>query len=51
MRRSGFLVARTRLIYLKDDTRFPASLRGEPRFVALLHRLKLDRFGPGIGTP
>ena len=41
----------TRLIYLKDDTRFAAGLRGEPRFVALLHKLKLDQFGPGVGTP
>ena len=47
----AFVTRDTRLIYLKDDTRFPASLRGEPRFVALLHKLKLDRFGPGIGTP
>jgi DNA-binding winged helix-turn-helix (wHTH) protein/TolB-like protein/tetratricopeptide (TPR) repeat protein len=47
----AFLSRDTRLIYLKDDTRFPASLRAEPRFVALLHKLKLDRFGPGIGTP
>jgi len=23
-------------------------LREEPRFVALIHKLKLDRFGPGL---
>jgi len=24
------------------------SLRQEPRFVALMHKLKLDQFGPGL---
>ena len=37
----------TRLIFLKDDPRL-MSLRQEPRFVALMHRLKLDQFGPGL---
>jgi DNA-binding winged helix-turn-helix (wHTH) protein/TolB-like protein/tetratricopeptide (TPR) repeat protein len=37
----------TRLTFLKDDPRL-ASLRKEPRFVALIHKLKLDRFGPGL---
>ena len=43
----AFLVRDTRLIFLKDDPRL-ASLRREPRFVALMHKLKLDRFGPGL---
>ena len=33
--------------FLKDDPRL-ASLRREPRFVALMHKLKLDQFGPGV---
>jgi tetratricopeptide (TPR) repeat protein len=37
----------TRLVYLKDDPHW-ASLRGEPRFKALMHTLALDRFGPGL---
>ncbi|MEO6408725.1 MAG: winged helix-turn-helix domain-containing protein [Burkholderiaceae bacterium] len=37
----------TRLTFLKDDPRL-ADLRSEPRFVALMHKLKLDRFGPGL---
>ena len=43
----AFLVRDTRLIFLKDDPRL-ASLRQEPRFVALMHKLKLDQFGPGL---
>ncbi len=40
----------TRLIAFKDDWRW-AGLRQEPRFVALLRRLRLDRFGPGLSAP
>ena len=43
----AFLTRDTRLTFLKDDPRL-AGLRKEPRFVALLHTLKLDRFGPGL---
>jgi TolB-like protein/tetratricopeptide (TPR) repeat protein len=46
----AFLTRDTRLTFLKDDTRL-ASLRKEPRFVALVHKLKLDRFGPGLAPP
>ncbi|HSC63523.1 MAG TPA: winged helix-turn-helix domain-containing protein, partial [Caldimonas sp.] len=37
----------TRLVFLKDDPRL-ANLRTAPRFVALMHALKLDQFGPGL---
>jgi tetratricopeptide (TPR) repeat protein len=40
----------TRLIYLKDDPRL-ASLRKEPRFIALVQKLKLDRYRPGVSPP
>jgi tetratricopeptide (TPR) repeat protein len=40
----------TRLVFVKDDSRL-AGLRKEPRFAALLHRLKLDGFGPGLAPP
>jgi DNA-binding winged helix-turn-helix (wHTH) protein/TolB-like protein/tetratricopeptide (TPR) repeat protein len=43
----AFLAHDTRLIFLKDDPRV-ASLRQEPRFIALVHKLKLDQFGPGL---
>ena len=43
----AFLAHDTQLTYLKDDPRL-ASLNKEPRFVALLHKMKLDRFGPGL---
>jgi TolB-like protein/Flp pilus assembly protein TadD len=43
----AFLDRDTRLTFLKDDRRL-ASLNKEPRFVALLHKMKLDRFGPGL---
>ena len=43
----AFLMRDTRLVFLKDDARL-ASLRQEPRFVALMHKLKLDQFGPGL---
>lgn len=37
----------TRLIYLKDDPHW-RELRTEPRFVALMRKLGLDRFGRGL---
>jgi hypothetical protein len=37
----------TRLTFLKDDPRL-MSLRNQPRYIALIHKLKLDRFGPGF---
>ena len=43
----AFLTRDTRLTFLKDDPRL-AGLRNEPRFVALIHKLKLDRFEPGL---
>lgn len=36
-----------RLVFLKDDPLLE-SLRGEPRFVALTRKLRLDQFGPGL---
>ena len=39
-----------RLIFLKDDPRW-VGLRQEPRFKALMVKLKLDRFGPGLSPP
>jgi hypothetical protein len=35
------------MTFLKDDPRL-AGLRKEPRFVALMHKLKLDGYGPGL---
>jgi DNA-binding winged helix-turn-helix (wHTH) protein/TolB-like protein/tetratricopeptide (TPR) repeat protein len=43
----AFLTRDTRLIFLKDDPRL-AGLRQERRFVALMHKMKLDQFGPGL---
>lgn len=43
----AFLTRDTRLTFLKDDPRL-AGLREEPRFVALILKLKLDQFGPGL---
>jgi len=43
----AFLSRDTRLTFLKDDPRL-VSLRSEPRFVALIRKLKLDGFGPGL---
>jgi Flp pilus assembly protein TadD len=43
----AFLARDTRLVFLKDDPRL-ASLRTAPRFIALMHKLKLDQFGPGL---
>ena len=37
----------TQLIFLKDDPRW-SGLRKEPRFAALMRKLKLDRYGPGL---
>ena len=39
-----------RMIFLKDDPRW-VGLRTEPRFKALLVKLGLDRFGPGLSPP
>jgi tetratricopeptide (TPR) repeat protein len=38
----AYAVRDTRLVYMKDDGRWSA-LRQHPRFIALLHRMKLDR--------
>ena len=46
----AFEVRDTRLVFLKDDPRW-AGLRKEPRFVALMQKLKLDRFGPAYSPP
>ena len=43
----AFVVRDTQLVFLKDDLRW-AGLRKEPRFVALMQVLKLDRNGPGL---
>lgn len=37
----------TQLVFLKDDPRW-AGLREQPRLVALLRQLKLDRYGAGL---
>ena len=39
-----------RLIFLKDDPRW-VGLRQQPRFKALMVKLKLDGFGPGLSPP
>ena len=46
----AFAVRDTRLVYLKDDVRW-TGLRQEPRFIALLARMRLDRYGPGAPAP
>ena len=43
----AFMTRDTRLTFLKDDPRL-AGLHEEPRFVALLHKMKLDRYGRGV---
>ncbi len=43
----AYVVRDPQLVFLKDDGRWSTALRQEPRFAALLSRLKLDRFGPG----
>ncbi len=42
----AYAVRDTRLVYMKDDRRW-SGLRQQPRFVALLQRMKLDSYGPG----
>lgn len=37
----------TQLVFMKDDSRW-RDLRQEPRFLALLRVMKLDRYGPGL---
>jgi DNA-binding winged helix-turn-helix (wHTH) protein/TolB-like protein/tetratricopeptide (TPR) repeat protein len=46
----AFLSRDTRLAFLKDDPRF-AGLRNEPRFIALMQKLELVRYGPGLSPP
>jgi len=41
------LIRDTRLVFLKDDPSW-TGLRKEPRFVALMRKLKLDQYGPGL---
>lgn len=43
----GLSTRDTRMIYLKDDPHW-AKLRSEPRFIAVLKKLKLDGLGPGL---
>jgi len=43
----AFAARDTQLVFLKDDPRW-AGLRKEPRFVALMRALKLDRYGSGL---
>lgn len=43
----AYAVRDTQLVFLKDDPRW-SGLRREPRFVALMQTLKLDRYGPGL---
>ncbi len=40
-------ISGTRLIFLRDDLRW-VDLRRQPRFMALMLTLELDRFGPGL---
>ncbi len=39
-----------RIVFLREDRRWQ-SLRSEPRFAALLKKMRLDRFGPGPSGP
>jgi len=43
----AYVLRDPQLVALKDDSRW-SGLRQEPRFVALLKKLKLDRYGPGL---
>ena len=43
----GLATRDTRMIYLKDDLHW-TRLRSEPRFIAILKKLKLDGLGPGL---
>jgi DNA-binding winged helix-turn-helix (wHTH) protein/Tfp pilus assembly protein PilF len=47
---SAWMARDTRLVYMKDDTRWDG-LREQPRFVALLRKMKLDGYGPGTTGP
>ena len=40
----------TRLVYLKDDTRW-TGLREQPRFAVLLRQMRLEGYGPGTSGP
>ena len=40
----------SRLVFLKDAP-YWASLRTQPRFLALMKQLRLDRYGPGVWNP
>jgi Flp pilus assembly protein TadD len=46
----AFELRDTRLVYMKDDPRW-TDLRGEPRFIALMRKMNLDSYGPGIVPP
>ncbi len=46
----GWLLRDARLGFIKDQP-YWTGLQGEPRFRTLLHRLGLDRFGPGLWNP
>ena len=46
----AYAVRDPRLFALKDDPRW-AGLRQQPRFKALMVKLKLDGFGPGLSPP
>ena len=46
----AYAVRDQRLIFLKDDPRW-TGLHQEPRFKALMVKLKLERFGPGLSPP
>ena len=46
----AYAVRDQRLIFLKDDPRW-TGLRQEARFKALMVKLKLERFGPGLSPP
>jgi Flp pilus assembly protein TadD len=43
----GYRVRDVRMMWLKDDPAF-ASLRGHSRYAAILKRMKLDGYGPGL---
>lgn len=43
----AYTVRDTQLVFLKEDSRW-SGLRTEPRFVALMKQLKLDRYGRGL---
>jgi TolB-like protein/DNA-binding winged helix-turn-helix (wHTH) protein/tetratricopeptide (TPR) repeat protein len=44
---TAFAVRDPQLVFLKDDPRW-STLHREPRFLALMKALKLDRYGPGL---